>query len=94
MEATKAELQELADRIKRSGGYIDVKVLPDGSIAALGNLITTRAVFLGCNADGWSRRFCFADRQRANSVFDTLQSEDDEPVGYTARRPEPRDSRY
>ncbi|ARU04714.1 hypothetical protein CCO03_08530 [Comamonas serinivorans] len=77
---------ELKKIIQRYGGYIEVRELPDGSFAALGDLIYTRAIYLGCNAEGYSRRFCFSDRTRANTEFAALTSEDDEPSGWIARR--------
>jgi hypothetical protein len=60
--------------------------LPDGSIAALGELMFTRAIYLGCHHYGWQKRFCFSDRSLANKRFAELQSEDDEPQGYIAKR--------
>ena len=68
--------------------YLKVRVLPDGTIAALGELITTRAIFLDCDQYGWGSRFCFRDRTLALQRFCELQSCDDEPAGYVARRPE------
>jgi hypothetical protein len=69
------------------GGFREVRVLSDGSIAALGDLLYTRAIHLGCDLWGWSRRFCFSDRARADSEFAKLQTEDDTPEGWVARRP-------
>lgn len=79
--------EELA-RVQKYGGYEIVRRLPDGSIAAIGNLMFTRAIFLRCDADGWERRFCFKDHTRADVEFSKLQTEDDEPTGWIARRPE------
>lgn len=81
-------IEELAALVRECGGYIDVRVLPDGSIAAVGELLTTRAIFLGCNAWGWERRFCFSDRALALQEFSKLQSEQDMPQGFIASRPE------
>ena len=79
---------ELAARIKDWGEYDAVRVLPDGSIAALGRLMFTHAVHLGCDPCGWARRFCFEDPAKAREQFEQLQTEDDELVGWVARRPE------
>jgi hypothetical protein len=68
-------------------GYLMVRVLPDNSIAALGELLFTRAIYLGVDRLGWERRFCFENRDLALKRFLALNSEDDEPEGYTARRP-------
>ena len=75
------------DEIKESGGYLDVKRLPDGSIAGIGELMFTRAIYLGMDRIGWSRRFCFEDRDRAVIEFNKLKSKDDLPQGWIARRP-------
>lgn len=73
------------------GAYLDVRVLPDGSVAAVGDLLFTRAIFLGCNAYGFERRFCFSDRELALKRYAELQSEDDTPEGFTASRPKMQD---
>lgn len=69
-----------------SMGYRDARVLPDGSVAALLDLLFTRAICLGCHEDGWTRRFCFEDRALADQRYVELQSEDDVPAGHVARR--------
>jgi hypothetical protein len=78
---------EFLQTVKTMGGFREVRVLSDGSIAALGDLLYTRAIHLGCDLWGWSRRFCFSDRARADSEFAKLQTEDDTPEGWVARRP-------
>lgn len=80
--------EELAKEVMRlgDGSYKQVKVLADGSIAAIGDLLFTRAIYLGCNDTGWSSRFCFENRALADQRFGELASEDDVPEGYTARR--------
>lgn len=75
------ELEELR------GQYMDARELPDGSIACLLELICTRAILLGCTRDGFAARFCFEDRALASKRFSELQSEDDVPSGFIARRP-------
>lgn len=78
----------LLAEIKEMGEYRDVRLLPDGSIAAIGDLLFTRALYLGCTRWGWERRFCFDNRTLADQRFLELQSEDDDPKGYIASRPE------
>lgn len=80
--------EELAAEVMRlgDGSYLEVKVLEDGSVAAIGNLLFTRAIYLGCNLYGWTRRFCFDDRELASQEFAKLKSEEDEPQGFIARR--------
>lgn len=70
-----------------NGKYIEVKYLPDGSIAVLTDLVFTRAICLGVTEScSYTTRFCYRDRDKASLLFETLQSEDDELEGYTARR--------
>lgn len=78
--------EQVADDVRQANPRAQVRVLPDGSVAMLIDLIFTRAVCLGCTSWGWSRRFCFEDRDRATQVFAELVSEDDEPTGCTAFR--------
>lgn len=68
--------------------YLRVRILPDGTVAGLGELLTTRAIHLDLDMYGWSRRYCFADRDLASQRFDELQSADDVPQGFIASRPE------
>lgn len=83
-----SEAEGLAAEIRADGDYMDVRVLPDGSIAYLYRLITTVAIHLGVDRNGWTRRFCYADERRAWQEYQALQTEDDEPTGWIARRPE------
>lgn len=81
------DAERILDVVSRSG-YERARILPDGSVAAIGELLTTRAIFLGCTMHGWERRYCFADRELADKRFAELKSEDDEPQGYIAKRPQ------
>lgn len=76
--------EALAEELRKD--YRAVRILPDGSIAAIGDLLFTRALFLGCTQWGYERRFCFENRPLADQRFTELQSDGDEPQGYTARR--------
>lgn len=78
------EQQAVADGLRKD--YIDVRVLDDGTIAALGDLIYTRAIYMNCDATGYSYRFCFDERELATKRFAELKTVDDEPAGYIARR--------
>jgi len=82
--------EELMPEIKRLGNYAEVRQLDDGSIAAIGKLMFTTAIYLGCNLYGWDRRFCFQDSELAAQQFGALRSEEDQPCGWIARRPEAR----
>ena len=83
-EQAGAEAQAIADSWRPVS--VMVRVLPDGSVAALCDLLFTRAICLGVTREKWSMRFCFEDRTLADKRFAELQSEDDEPAGYVARR--------
>jgi hypothetical protein len=81
---TRGRAEQLADYLRSQ--YDQVRVLPDGSVAALGGLMFTTAIFTACNSWGFERRFCFEDRGLALQRFAELQHCDDEPQGYIARR--------
>ena len=93
---TPEQLERLVCFIKEAslGSYISVKVLADGSIAAIGDLMFTRAIYLGCNALGFESRFCFEDRELANKRYAELKTEEDNPHGYIARRGRVHPSHY
>lgn len=79
--------QALADwLVSDQGGYLAARVLPDGSVAALQQLMYTRAILLGVNRESYESRFCFKDFALAQQRFEALLTEDDEPQGYVARR--------
>lgn len=80
-QAAQAMCKELVKQ-----GYMEGRVLPDGSVALLGELLYTRAIYLGATREGWARRFCFEDRDLASARFRSLESEQDEPEGYVATR--------
>jgi hypothetical protein len=78
--------QQLLADIQAMGDYREVKLLPDGCIVGIGDLMFTRAIYMNLNRYGWGRRFCFEDRALADEEFAKLHSEDTEPVGWVARR--------
>jgi hypothetical protein len=80
-------LEKHAKEIQKIGKYDRVRILPDGSIAGISNLIFTRAIFLSLSLYGYERRFCFEDKEKAEVEFENLQSEEDVPTGWVARRP-------
>lgn len=67
-------------------GAVAVRMLPDGSVAKMIDLLYTRAIVLGCTWDGWTTRFCFEDRDLATKRFAELIGEDDVPIGFVAQR--------
>jgi hypothetical protein len=83
------EWDKLRDWLLGGGGFVAVRLLPDGSVAGLVPLMTTLAICLGVTWEcPYERRFCFRDDALARQRFEELQSEDDIPAGWTARRPE------
>jgi hypothetical protein len=85
-EVNLTKAQELVTWLLESGDYLDARVLPDGSVAALIRLMFTKAICLGCTYYGFESRFCFEDFDLAHQRFAELQSQDDEPAGHIARR--------
>lgn len=66
--------------------YMEVRVLDDGTVAALHDLMYTRAIHLDVDMHGWGRRRCFSDRDLATRVFRSLHSADDPIEGHIASR--------
>lgn len=81
---TNAETADLLADL--SGQYELLRVLPDGCIVGLHRLMYTTAIYIDLNQWGFERRYCFDNRTLALQRFAELQSADDEPAGYTARR--------
>lgn len=82
----KQEADALCAWLVGCNGYIDARVLPDGTVAGLQDLLFTRAIVLGCTRDGWAQRFCFEDRSLALQRYAQLAGEDDVPAGHVASR--------
>ena len=80
------DADEIVDALKKEYP-LGVRVLPDGSVAALVDLLTTRSIMLGCDEWNWKRRFCFANRRLADEWFQKIERWDQVPTGYVARRP-------
>lgn len=75
------------DQFCVDNGYRAMRRLPDGSWAILMDLIFTRAICLGADQiNAYKRRYCFENRAWADREFSLLESETDEPEGYTAKR--------
>jgi len=66
--------------------YHNLRVLEDGCIVGTMELMFTRAIFIGLARYGWEKRFCFDNKDLALTELAKLQTEDDEPTGYIARR--------
>lgn len=78
--------EELIKKLKSEGYYLEIRELEDGSIAGLGELLYTRAVYTNMNNGGYESRYCFDVKERANEEFWKLKDMDSEPEGYIAKR--------
>lgn len=79
--------EEQLEEFRIQNDYRAIRKLPDGSYAILQDLMFTRAILLG--ADQYTAchtRYCFEGRAWADREFSLLESETDEPEGYTAKR--------
>ncbi len=79
--------QQLAESLVARGDYREARVLEDGSVAALGGLLFTTAIYTGCDASGWSRRYCYDDADLAMAEFRALKDMQTQPSGWIATRP-------
>jgi hypothetical protein len=68
--------------------YLCWRRLEDGTYVALGRLMYTTALYIGVNATGAERRYCFTTLGNALGEYHDLQRGTDEPMGWIARRPE------
>jgi hypothetical protein len=69
-----------------SEGYENLRTLPDGTIVGTSELMFTRAIYINLNRWSYDKRFCFEDRSLAIAELAKLNTIDDEPSGYVARR--------
>jgi hypothetical protein len=77
--------EDLRQRIQQLGNYLVVDFLKDGTIIGMGDLMFTRAIYIDLDLNGWGKRFCFEDKDRAVEEYAKLQTGDDEPTGWIAR---------
>ena len=66
--------------------YIKWRKLEDGGYIAMHPLMFTIAIMTDMTVTGYANRFCFDDTARAFLEFDKIQTLDDEPTGWIARR--------
>jgi hypothetical protein len=67
--------------------YEKVRQLEDGTFIGIHNLMFTRALHIDLDIHGWSRRYCYADRDLADVAFNTMTTSDDQPLpGFVASR--------
>lgn len=80
------ELLAYIKDLEAKGYYDNVRELPDGTIVGTQRLMFTTAIFVGLNEWGWERRFCFEDPAVAVRELNKMESGEDIPVGWIARR--------
>lgn len=69
--------------------YLCWRQLEDGTYVAVMRLMFTVALCIGVGAyTAYRRRYCYEDLGTALAEYQTLQTGDDEPWGWIARRPE------
>lgn len=73
--------------IQVRANYLRIKMLDDGTVVGIGDLMFTRAIYFDANLEGCEKRFCFSDRDLADAEFDRIKSCDTYPVGWIAKRP-------
>lgn len=67
-------------------GYQNLRLLDDGTIGGMLQLLYTKAIVLGLERGGWEYRYCFEEAARADLEFAKLKAVDEEPSGWVARR--------
>lgn len=67
-------------------GYNPIRRLDDGTYIAIGNLVFTKALYVGCDRFGYKHRFCFRDLNECLAQFDAYTDILYEPTGWIARR--------
>lgn len=80
------DAEKIAQQIKEKEGYVDCRSLLDGSIACVVDLLFTRAIIMGVDEFSYKKRFCFDNKKLAMMEYEKLATENDEPVGFIARR--------
>lgn len=69
--------------------FMDWRQLDDGTYIALGRLMFTVGLFIGVGPlTPYKRRYCFKDLHDAAAAFVAMETGDEVPSGWIARRPE------
>lgn len=85
-ERNAATEEALADP---DNNFIRWRQLDDGTYVALGRLAFTVGLFIGVQpGTPYKRRYCFDNAALAFEAYYDLQTGDDVPTGWIARRPE------
>lgn len=71
----------------KESGYFNLRVLDDGTVVGMGQLMFTTALYIGLSHDSWERRYCYENPLLAREALDALKTGDDFPLeGYVAKR--------
>lgn len=80
---------DFTEWMRSEGCFMGAKRLPDGSYAGFKRLLYTHAICLGVTPmSAYSRRFCYEDTASCLQSYAELQSREDTPTGWIARRPQ------
>ena len=74
--------------LREEAGYLGAKRLDDGTYLTVMRLLTTLALCFNCGAMTWERRYCFADAAQAIAEYTAATTNDYQPTGWIATRPE------
>jgi len=75
--------------VREGGGFYCARRLADGTYVGIAPLAFTKALCIGITPEVmYTRRYCFADLTTALAEYRMLQSGQDIPSGWVARRPE------
>ena len=70
-------------------GFSGAKLLADGTYVGIKHMITTVAIFIGIEpVTPFKRRYCYKEMIDCIEAYQQLQTGNDEPTGWIARRPE------
>jgi hypothetical protein len=86
------EQEERDDRMRqvRENWPIPLRMLEDGTIIGLQQLITTVGLIIDINPMSWERRYCYSDPVLAIEAFNAMTHGDETPLpGYVSQRPKP-----
>lgn len=80
---------EFIDWLTREQGFACARRLPDGTYVGVCNLMFTKGLCIGVTPfQTYARRYCYQSLGDALAEYNLLQTGDDLPSGWIARRPE------
>jgi len=80
------QLEALARHLEEKNDGYTCRVLNDGSIACMFDLLFSRAIVLGVHSMGYETRYCFESKRVAAFKFAQLRTRHEKLDGYVAKR--------